>query len=160
MFNILSESERLNRHLQLSAKAGYRADLTLDQWKTTLEHFCYSCAYCGGIYEIIEHYIPSSRRGGTTVSNCVPACLCCNAAKDNKGVQYMRVYNNRRVVDYLRSRGAKIKIHVHNFDLEKKNKGIVDVFCDCGYKYSMQATPIEVRRYIMSVPETGIVKLI
>lgn len=147
MFDIVTEKERIHRHNIKSRKSNCKADLTIEQWTQTLEYFNHACAYCGGTYEIIEHYIPVSRGGGTTASNCVPACDRCNNVKDNRGNQSMRIYNNRRVIDYLTSLGARIRVHVHELDYRKKREGVLEIFCGCGYKYLVKCTPIEALTY-------------
>lgn len=61
---------------------GLPATLTVEQWLETLNFFGFSCAYCGGPYEVLEHFIPLKRGGeGTTVINCFPACVHCNRKK-------------------------------------------------------------------------------
>jgi hypothetical protein len=58
------------------------ATLTLSDWIETLDHYNWRCAYCAsGAYEVMEHLIPISQGGGTTVDNCAPACRSCNARK-------------------------------------------------------------------------------
>ena len=57
------------------------ATLTLEQWLVTLTHFEWKCAYCKGKYKLLEHFIPLTQHGGTTQSNCVPACYKCNSLK-------------------------------------------------------------------------------
>ena len=60
---------------QRAKQAGARHDLTMEQWLETLEYFDHKCAYCGGEYQMIEHYLPIYK-AGTTVSNCVlPVCI-------------------------------------------------------------------------------------
>jgi len=66
--------QNLHGQNQRAKQVGARHDLTMEQWLETLEYFDHKCAYCGGEYQVIEHYLPVST-AGTTVSNCVPACL-------------------------------------------------------------------------------------
>jgi hypothetical protein len=62
--------------------------LTKEEWVRTLTHWESCCAYCGEKLETvtIDHYIPVSHPEcpGTIATNCVPACLSCNASKNNK----------------------------------------------------------------------------
>jgi 5-methylcytosine-specific restriction endonuclease McrA len=64
-------------------KMGLSADLHYTEWSKTLSHFNHRCAYCGGDYEVIEHFTPLSLGGGTSARNCVPACGRCNLSKSN-----------------------------------------------------------------------------
>ncbi len=59
------------------------ATLTLAEWDSIVKHFNAMCAYCGGIYECLEHYRPIPT-GGTTKDNCLPSCRKCNSTKGNK----------------------------------------------------------------------------
>lgn len=78
------EIQRVRNQLHRARKAGTEATLTIAEWLGTLENFHYRCAYCqAGPYELIEHYIPISKGGGTTALNCVPACFRCNSQKSD-----------------------------------------------------------------------------
>lgn len=79
----VAEVTRIAHHLKRAREAGTGATLTLPQWTQTLEHFQFHCAYCGGDYECLEHFIPISDGGGTVSSNCVPSCKSCNSIKSN-----------------------------------------------------------------------------
>lgn len=62
-------------------------DLNSHQWADIKARFNYSCAYCGAKLPLeIDHVIPVSKGGGTTVNNVVPACRSCNASKGNREV--------------------------------------------------------------------------
>jgi 5-methylcytosine-specific restriction endonuclease McrA len=78
--------------------------LTVKEWIETLDHFGQRCAYCGGRFQVLEHFIPLERGGGTTKHNCVPACISCNKIKDSKDPFQTRIKNIAGVVDYLKSR--------------------------------------------------------
>lgn len=75
----------LQRVEQANARArakGSPATLTLPRWITTVRAFDGLCAYCGKAeFDVIEHAVQIPR-GGTTASNCLPACNICN---NNKG---------------------------------------------------------------------------
>jgi len=46
----------------------------------------HTCAYCGDHATTIDHVKAKAKGGPTTVRNCVPACLRCNAAKSHSSV--------------------------------------------------------------------------
>lgn len=52
--------------------------LTVKQWLATVAHFDGRCAYCGGDFRVLDHFVPVSQGGGTAYSNVVPACFMCN----------------------------------------------------------------------------------
>lgn len=112
---------------QRAKQAGARHDLTLEQWLETLEYFNYKCAYCGAEYEVIEHYLPVGR-AGTTVSNCVPACLHCNLMKDRKG-HNLAFYQNEKVIRFIESLGVKIRFHIHIY-IALEQDGLVNLYCE------------------------------
>lgn len=72
------ELRRVRKHVRRAEKRGLPATLTLSEWLTILEEYNYDCAYCGQRFESIEHLIPVRHGGGTTATNCVPACEPCN----------------------------------------------------------------------------------
>ena len=132
--------QRLRGQNQRAKQKGSRHDLTMEQWLETLEHFDYKCAYCGGSYEIIEHYLPISI-AGTTVSNCVPACSRCNAMKDAKNHD-LSFYQNERVLAFIQSKGVKISFHIHEYKPIKKD--YVILHCEgCGDNIDIPALPME-----------------
>jgi 5-methylcytosine-specific restriction endonuclease McrA len=91
--------QRLRGQNQRAKQVGARHDLTLEQWLETLKYFDYKCAYCGVEYEVIEHYWPIYK-AGTTVSNCIPACLRCNLHKDKQGHD-LSFYQNENVIRFI-----------------------------------------------------------
>jgi 5-methylcytosine-specific restriction endonuclease McrA len=69
------------------AKAmGLAATLTDEQWENALNHFEYKCAYCASEpYQVLEHFTPLiAMIYGTSIDNCVPACITCNARKGDR----------------------------------------------------------------------------
>lgn len=44
----------------------------------------YTCAYCGGYGDTIDHVVPESRGGENTWFNLVAACSECNGRKDDR----------------------------------------------------------------------------
>jgi 5-methylcytosine-specific restriction endonuclease McrA len=79
------EIQRVQAQKHRAKKAGALATLTIAEWLQTLETFHHLCAYCQATpYEVMEHYVPIARGGGTTAENCIPACTKCNAEKSDK----------------------------------------------------------------------------
>lgn len=44
----------------------------------------FTCAYCGGRADTIDHVIPRCRGGQDSWENCVAACAPCNGRKDDR----------------------------------------------------------------------------
>ena len=83
---LLSKRTRLVLALNSKAHArGLTGDLTVPQWTATLEHFHYRCVYCGAghLRLTVDHLIPKSLGGATSMYNLVPACQPCNHRKSN-----------------------------------------------------------------------------
>jgi 5-methylcytosine-specific restriction endonuclease McrA len=59
-------------------------DLSLAQWLKIVADFGEKCAYCGGLYEEMDHVLPLSRGGRHEAGNVVPACVPCNRSKKDK----------------------------------------------------------------------------
>lgn len=78
-----SEYRKVIAQLNRANKCKANATLTLRQWRATLDHFGSRCAYCGGIYKAMEHFIPLPL-AGTTANNCVPSCPSCNSRKGDR----------------------------------------------------------------------------
>ena len=132
--------ERLRGQNQRAKQAGARHDLTMEQWRETLEYFDHTCAYCGGDYEVIEHYLPVYI-AGTTVSNCIPACLQCNIMKDRKGHD-LTYYQNECVLRFIESKGVHISFHIHEYIAIKKDHVILH--CEgCGINLDAPGLPLE-----------------
>lgn len=52
------------------------------EWKETLRHYHYKCAYCQSRpFQSPDHFWPYSRGGQTALDNLVPACRVCNSIK-------------------------------------------------------------------------------
>lgn len=84
-----AEQEKVRNHLGRAREAGTPATLTLNQWLSTLDEFDWMCAYCHNRpYRVLEHARPLSAGGGTTVENCFPSCLNCNARKFSQIATY------------------------------------------------------------------------
>jgi hypothetical protein len=113
------------------------------QW---LEYFDHKCAYCGGEYEVIEHYLPIYK-AGTTGSNCVPACLHCNIMKDRKNHD-LSFYQNENVIRFIADKGVKIGFHTHKYQALKED--FVILYCEgCGLRLTAPGLSIdEAQAYI------------
>jgi hypothetical protein len=134
--------EQLVRGQNLRAKRlGAPHDLTIDQWMETLAYFNYKCAYCGiKEYDFIEHYLTIGIKG-TTISNCVPACAGCNVMKDNKN-HSLTLYQSRRVLEFLESKGVNIEFHIHEYKASKQEHVVLS--CEsCGINIDVPGLAIE-----------------
>lgn len=97
-------SEIIRKQLRRSA-----GSLSAEEWNNILKHFEYACAYCGKTHEItMEHIIPISKGGLTSVLNIVPACSTCNSSKNNKDMlewytaqSFFSEYRLERILSYL-----------------------------------------------------------
>jgi 5-methylcytosine-specific restriction endonuclease McrA len=81
------------------------SDLTTSQVKEVMSRIN-QCAYCGNLKNLtIDHVIPLSKGGLNTISNVLPACLSCNASKNNRDVlnwyKSQPFYSEERVLKYL-----------------------------------------------------------
>lgn len=77
------ERQRVDFQNERARKLALSATLTIEQWIDTLNHFQWTCAYCSGPYEVLEHFIPLALQGETSVFNCLPSCFECNARKQD-----------------------------------------------------------------------------
>jgi 5-methylcytosine-specific restriction endonuclease McrA len=72
----------VSSHRKRAIKAGTPATLTVREWAEAISYFNNKCGYCNKKpYQVLEHYLPLSRLGGTTADNCIPACASCNSKK-------------------------------------------------------------------------------
>lgn len=105
-----TEAKAVAFHNKRAEVVALPATLTIEEWKTTLEYFHYKCAYCGiNDYEVLEHIIPLTSGGGTTRSNCVPACVQCNSIKGDRHPSMLSPSSaiaraTRRIQTYLKTR--------------------------------------------------------
>ena len=81
--------------------------MTESEWREAVEYFADRCGLCGGPWSIVEHATSVSLGGGTTASNCYPACVPCNAAKRSTEIEHIAGENAQNVLRWLRSRGRK-----------------------------------------------------
>lgn len=83
------------------------ATLTEEEWTGCLEHFDWSCAYCGAQAERLEqdHFIPITADGPYTASNIIVSCRTCNASKGNRMPQdWCEPETYERIAAYLATR--------------------------------------------------------
>jgi hypothetical protein len=78
------EYKRVLLHCDRASEAGVPATLTIKEWIKVLDRYKWKCAYCGGSFEVLEHFTPIALGGGTTKENCLPACNFCNALKSSR----------------------------------------------------------------------------
>lgn len=102
---IPSEQRRLKNHLARAKRAGTQATLTLKEWVESIKFFGDKCAYCQEThFEVMEHILPISKGGGTTIQNCLPACTRCNNSKaDNLNPKQMNLDAAKKIAEYLSS---------------------------------------------------------
>jgi hypothetical protein len=76
---------QINRQRNRAREKGLEATLILYEWLRKLDHYNNRCSICqSGPAQVIEHYIPISKGGGTTTENCDPACIPCNVEKSHR----------------------------------------------------------------------------
>lgn len=106
---IISQLQTVSLHNSRARREGLPATLTLRQWHQALKDFKGLCAYCRKEYgSVLEHFIPVSKGGGTTVDNCVPACASCNSSKGSRHPDDITygVPNIDKVRNYLQRKKA------------------------------------------------------
>ncbi len=69
--------------LNYFVKVPYRARASLTR-KAVFARDEWTCQYCGGPAENVDHVIPRSRGGTHTWENVVASCRRCNARKENR----------------------------------------------------------------------------
>ena len=87
------EQGRVQRNLNRAKKKSNPATLTVLEWFRILHLYKFSCAFCKGRYDTMEHLVRLCRGGGTTAGNCVPACSECNS---KRGVVYQQTEQMQR----------------------------------------------------------------
>jgi 5-methylcytosine-specific restriction endonuclease McrA len=85
------------------------ATLTEVQWAATLAHFADECAYCGGVWYVVEHVWPLEQGGGTAWNNCVPSCYGCNARKRGTSVGASAA-RFERIATWLATRAKALRL--------------------------------------------------
>lgn len=108
---------RAAQHKRNALKKQLPNTLTLEEWESIKAEFDYCCAYCGKKVDLTqEHFIPLSKGGEYTKENIIPACLSCNASKNNR--DFLKWYKKRSfyseeretfVLNYLKSVSNEIE---------------------------------------------------
>ncbi len=55
-------------------------NLTVAEWISILDAYEWSCAYCRGAFESMDHVESIADGGGTVKGNVLPSCIVCNGA--------------------------------------------------------------------------------
>ncbi len=63
---------------------GSAGDASTKEIQARIAYFGKKCAYCGGPFEHLDHFVPLTKGGSGHASNLVPACAACNLSKSNK----------------------------------------------------------------------------
>lgn len=79
--NIKVEKRRVEENNSRAYKRGLKGTMSHLEWGFLLAHHGFRCAYCGAVYESMDHIIPIANGGGTTYTNVLPACCDCNQKK-------------------------------------------------------------------------------
>ena len=72
-------SVALREYIHLPYRPGLRATR-----RGVLERDGYTCGYCGGYGDTLDHVVPESRGGENTWGNLVAACAPCNGRKADR----------------------------------------------------------------------------
>lgn len=93
-------------------KAGNGGSHTIDQRRekfTLLGDVCYYCGIPGKM--TVDHLIPISRGGTDDIENIVPACLLCNARKNNKTAEeFFEIINTSKEIAFNQARVAEYRL--------------------------------------------------
>ena len=84
-------------------RARLPATLTDAEWARTIAFFDDRCALCGGAWCLVEHALPIELGGGTTIGNCLPACVSCNVRKGKRALDTVGI----REFDSVRIENAR-----------------------------------------------------
>jgi hypothetical protein len=76
----------LQSALARARRARLPATLTDAEWARTIAFFRDRCALCSGAWCLVEHATPIELGGGTTIGNCLPACVSCNVRKGKRAL--------------------------------------------------------------------------
>jgi hypothetical protein len=83
---IARELDRVNGQITQARSVRAEATLTLLDWLIIVDSYHWKCAYCQEKpFEVMYHRVPLPR-GGTTSSNCVPACCSCRVRKKKRSL--------------------------------------------------------------------------
>jgi 5-methylcytosine-specific restriction endonuclease McrA len=92
---------------QLNRTKDPRDNLTILEWFDTLRYYGFSCAYCRDRYAELDHFVPVSRGGATTIGNSVPACFDCNRSKHDTMPYVFAGHAAAEIETYLREREGR-----------------------------------------------------
>ena len=78
---LVRELDRVTAQMVRARSLHAEATLTLVDWLVTLNRFHWQCAYCQErAFQVMIHHVPLPE-GGTTASNCFPACCRCRSRR-------------------------------------------------------------------------------
>lgn len=97
---IYYEKLRVSQQNARAQKHNLPGDLLVDEWLKTIKYFGNQCAYCGSRWDCLDHVVPLALGGGTTKTNCVPACSSCNAQKNARPLIETRLSNKETVLSF------------------------------------------------------------
>ena len=91
------------RHRRIARIRGLPHTLTAAEWRRTLDHFVYRCAYCGKECDPLQqdHFIPVAKGGSYTKDNIIPACSTCNNGKNASAPLEWLVMQDHGLVKYV-----------------------------------------------------------
>ncbi len=85
-----AESARKGKDCQRQLVRRERMGVSSKAWaelrRMVLERDDYTCQYCGGYGDTVDHVVPLAANGETTKDNLVAACLPCNSSKRDRPV--------------------------------------------------------------------------
>lgn len=88
---IARELDRVNAQIAQARAVRAEATLTLLDWLIIVDSYHWKCAYCQEKpFEVMYHHVPLPR-GGTTSTNCVPACCRCRVHKKKRALATVSV---------------------------------------------------------------------
>ena len=108
-----------------------------------INKFGKSCFYCGSDASTLDHIIPHSKGGGSTIDNLIPACRACNCSK-----------GHRRLDEFLNNEALQKFKTKHQYFLslstKSKNKKNTEIF-----PIQTPQIPIFSRTLIKNIPLPG-----
>lgn len=111
-------SQSISRKKKRLIKKQVESTFTEEQWQECLEHFNYSCAYCGSTNKLQQdHFIPIIKYGPYTKENMVVACGFCNPSKGDS--DFYDWYPKQKF--YSKERENKILEYLGYDKLDKAN---------------------------------------
>ncbi len=109
---LMPDTTALRGARKAAAQLDLEADLLIEDWRQTCADVEYRCVYCEKAIASgngsIDHFIPLSCSGGTTIMNCILSCRPCNLAKGDNSPEHFLVNNPNKLAHiraYLTSAG-------------------------------------------------------